>query len=66
MIIMKNKYLTFSFTLLLFLSFVTLQANEKSKSSEDLNISLSNLCEYIGKIQTNDKKINKGDGRQER
>lgn len=54
MIIMKNKYLTFSFTLLLFLSFVTLQANEKSKSSEDLNISLSNLCEYIGKIQTND------------
>lgn len=54
MIIIKNKYLTILLLLFFFQSFVTLHANERNNRLEDLNISLSNICEYVGKIQTND------------
>jgi len=56
----KKKFPTFKhsvLTILLALSSYTTEAAPKSKSrlNNDLMLSVGNLCEYIGKIQTDDK-----------
>ncbi|MDO9182109.1 MAG: hypothetical protein Q7U04_06860 [Bacteriovorax sp.] len=45
----KNIYPTFLFLLLFFLN------SFKQAQAYDLGVSLGNLCEYVGKIQTDDK-----------